>query len=142
MPNNQSSPVLRYAAATLAAVISGVTFLSALSYVTPAHANNSEPDLEAVSVNPRLKLTPEQKQKLRGIAQDYTKQVRTILNDEQRKSFDAGLKSKKKFRDILRTLKLNKDQQAQLASARREAGRKAFAVLTPEQQKLISSRKR
>ncbi|MFN5857579.1 MAG: Spy/CpxP family protein refolding chaperone [Pseudanabaenaceae cyanobacterium] len=130
----------RYAAASLAALVAGITVASAVSYAAPTFAAN-DPDLESVSVDPQLKLTPEQKQKLRSIAQEYTGQVRDILNPEQRREFAAGLKSKKRLRDILRTLKLTKDQQNQIASARRDAGRKAFAVLTPAQQKLLSSRR-
>jgi len=131
----------RYAAASLAALVAGVTVASAVSYSAPTFASTTDADLESVSVDPQLKLTPEQKQKLRSIAQEYTSQVRGVLNPEQRRDLAAGLKSKKRLRDILRTLKLTKEQQNQIASARRDAGRKAFAVLTPAQQKLLSSRR-
>jgi len=136
----KSLPLSRYAAASLAALVAGVTVASAVSYAAPTFAAN-DPDLESVSVDPQLKLTSEQKQKLRSIAQEYTGQVRDILNPEQRREFAAGLKSKKRLQDVLRTLKLTKEQQTQIANARREAARKAFAVLTPAQQKLLSSRR-
>jgi Spy/CpxP family protein refolding chaperone len=137
----KSRSFFRYAAASLAALVAGVMVASAVSYSAPTFASTTDADLESVSVDPQLKLTPEQKQKLRSIAQEYTSQVRGVLNAEQRRDLAAGLKSKKRLRDILRTLKLTKEQQNQIASARRDAGRKAFAVLTPAQQKLLSSRR-
>ncbi len=134
-------PLSRYTATALAAVLTGIAVVSTVGYTSSVAANTPDTDVESVSVNGQLKLTPEQKQKLRGIAQEYTSQVRSILTPEQRKNLAAGLKSKKKLQNVLRTLNLTKEQQSQIATARRDAGRKAFAVLTPAQQKMLSSRR-
>jgi len=98
-------------------------------------AQTSQPATGAKSAN-NIKLTADQKAKIKEIKQNADKQINEVLTPEQREKLKTA-KAQKQLPD----LNLTDDQKAKIKAIRTQSSTDVANVLTPEQKQQIQARK-
>ncbi len=117
----------------------------ALSVATPMISTAKETARSPVqkampSIWEELKLTKEQKGKLKIIRTKRTNAISKVLRKDQKVMFDQW-RGKKKMADILKELKLDATQQNAISLVNQQTAKDIIAVLTPAQQQQLKARK-
>jgi Spy/CpxP family protein refolding chaperone len=86
-------------------------------------------------------LAPEkllQKKKIARIFGETNSKIFQILNPEQRKKLEAGIKSKQNVEAIISSLNLSAEQKQRIGGIVTERRNQILAILTPEQKKKLA----
>jgi len=99
----------------------------------------SEGDIAPEKLIQKLNLSAEQKQKIARIFGETNPKIFQILNLEQRKKLEAGIKSKQNVGAIIKSLNLSAEQQKKIGAIVVERRKQILLVLTPEQKKKLET---
>jgi Spy/CpxP family protein refolding chaperone len=86
-----------------------------------------------------LKLTDQQKLKIRGIRAQRTRLINQVLTPGQRTKFEAARKAGKSLTESLKELDLKSNQKKQIVSIAKKSAEEIKATLTKEQQKQLAT---
>jgi Spy/CpxP family protein refolding chaperone len=99
----------------------------------------SEGDVTPEKLIQKLNLSADQKQKIARIFGETNPKIFQILNLDQRKKLEAGIKSKQSVGNIISSLNLSPDQQKKIGAIVVERRKQILLVLTPEQKKKLEA---
>ncbi|MFN9860491.1 MAG: Spy/CpxP family protein refolding chaperone [Pseudanabaena sp.] len=98
----------------------------------------SKGDLAPDKLLQKLNLSEEQKKKIARIFGETNSKIFQILNPEQRKKLEAGIKSKQNVEAIISSLNLSAEQKQRIGGIVTERRNQILAILTPEQKKKLA----
>ncbi len=87
----------------------------------------------------QLQLTPDQKNKIRGIRASRTRQINAVLTLAQRTKLQQDLKSGKKLSQSFQDLNLNADQKQKILAIVRQSNQQIVGTLKPEQKQKLTA---
>ena len=87
----------------------------------------------------QLKLTEQQKQKIRAIRKTRNQSIAKVLNEAQRKKLAQSLRSGTKMGTALQALNLSTDQKKNIGSIVQKSNQEIKATLTPQQQQQLEA---
>lgn len=99
----------------------------------------SEGDIAPEKLIQKLNLSAAQKQKIARIFGETNPKIFQILNLEQRKKLESGIKSKQNVGAIIKSLNLSAEQQKKIGAIVVERRKQILLVLTPEQKKKLET---
>lgn len=97
-------------------------------------SNRSTP---SASLPPDLKLTDEQKTKLKQIQENYRSKMETLLTDKQKNELKAGQEQGKDPRTLMQSLNITDAQKQQIQDMRQSQLQEIANVLTDEQKQQL-----
>jgi Spy/CpxP family protein refolding chaperone len=92
---------------------------------------------EGNSLMDSLKLTAEQKQKIRGVRSARTRQINQLLTEDQRAKFKKSRESGVKLSDAIKALGLPADKSKQVVEIIQKSQQDIRSALTPAQLKIL-----
>jgi Spy/CpxP family protein refolding chaperone len=108
---------------------------------TPSAKPTTKPspaaEKEGVSLMDSLKLTAEQKQKIRGVRSARTRQINQLLTEDQRAKFKKSRESGVKLSDAIKALGLPADKSKQVVEIIQKSQQDIRSALTPAQLKTL-----
>jgi len=87
----------------------------------------------------QLQLTPDQKNKIRGIRASRTRKINGVLTSAQRTQLQQDLKSGKKLSQSLQDLNLNADQKQKILAIVRQSNQDIIGTLKPDQKAKLTA---
>jgi len=105
------------------------------STMTKTESTTGTADERSMSLPEKLKLTSDQKKKIKNSVDLMKKNISAELTTEQRSQFEAALKRKSQVIPTLKTLNLSPEQNKKIVTVIKSMNAKVKAVLTPEQLK-------
>jgi Spy/CpxP family protein refolding chaperone len=131
---------------TAIALSAGSTLFSfsAIATAADSHASNqiaaaNNQSSGSAALMEQLKLTDKQKNAIRVIRANRTKQINQVLNSDQKTKFEQARKTGKALGESLKELNLKPDQKSQILKIVKSSADNIKAKLTPAQLKTLNN---
>ena len=145
-----SSPVPKTVSLLTTAValtlVSHMTLFAVAVSAKPADSNStgkatsvSNQSSSATSLTEQLKLTDQQKNEIRAIRSNRTKQINAVLTPDKKTKFEQARKSGKTLSQALNELKLKPDQKTKILAIAKISANNIKSKLTPDQLKQLDN---
>jgi Spy/CpxP family protein refolding chaperone len=108
---------------------------STSSKTTPVSNQNAS----SASLMEQLKLTDKQKNEIRTIRANRTKQINQILTPDQKTKFEQARKSGKTLSEALKELNLKPDQKSKILAIAKDSADQIKSKLNPDQLKQLTA---
>jgi len=125
---------------------SQITLFSGSVSAKPADANTtskttsvSNQSSSGTSLTEQLKLTDKQKNEIRAIRANRTKQINAVLTPDQKTKFEQARKSGKTLSEALKDLNLKPDQKTKILAIAKTSADNIKSKLTPDQLKQLNA---